>query len=276
MDARAECLCHERVILFHSLAVAQPGPPDWEWLVIPFAGAATKGDAVPRLRTRRSKKRITLWVLGVLVGVVVLLALLIVVINVVIVDSSRAHIVANVADAPSAKVAIVLGAKVDTKGVPSPMLADRLDTAIRLYKEGKVTRLLMSGDHGTATYDEVNAMLNYATSRGVPSKDVFTDHAGFDTYDTMYRARDVFKVTKALVVTQRFHLARAVYTARGLGLDATGVPADIQSYRGEWRFAARDWLARVKAFFQLHVTHPKPRFLGPAIPIDGDGAASRG
>ena len=232
---------------------------------------------MPRLRTRRSKKRIALWVVGVLAGVVVLLALLIVVINLVIVDSSRAHIVADVADAPSAKVAIVLGAKVDTKGVPSPMLADRLDTAIRLYKEGKVTKLLMSGDHGTATYDEVNAMLNYATSRGVPSKDVFTDHAGFDTYDTMYRARDVFKVTgTALVVTQRFHLARAVYTARELGLDATGVPADIQSYSSEWRFAARDWLARVKAFFQLHVTHPKPRFLGPVIPIDGDGGASRG
>ncbi len=231
---------------------------------------------MPRLRTRRSKKLIALWVVGVLTGVVVLLALLILVINLVIVDSSRSHIVAGVADAPSAKVAIVLGAKVDTNGVPSPILADRLDTAIRLYKEGKVTRLLMSGDHGTTTYDEVNAMLDYATSRGVPSKDVFTDHAGFDTYSTMYRARDVFKVTKALVVTQRFHLARAVYTARELGLDATGVPADIQSYGGEWRFAVRDWLARVKAFFQLHVTHPKPRFLGPAIPIDGDGGASRG
>ena len=87
----------------------------------------------------------------------------------------------------------------------------------------------------------------------------------------MYRARDVFKVTDALVVTQEFHLPRAVYIARTLGLDATGVPADIQPYTGEWRFALREWPARVKAFFQLHVTKPGPRFLGPAIPIDGDG-----
>jgi SanA protein len=119
-------------------------------------------------------------------------------------------------------------------------------------------------------------MLRYALDQGVPEEDVFTDHAGFSTYDTMYRARDVFKVTSALVVTQGFHLARAVYTARSLGLDATGVQADIQPYANEWRFAVRDWLARAKAFFQLHVTKPEPRFLGPAIPIDGDGRATRG
>ena len=119
-------------------------------------------------------------------------------------------------------------------------------------------------------------MLDYVLERGVPEEDVFTDHAGFSTYDTIYRARDVFKVTTALVVTQKFHLARAVYTARALGLDATGVRADIQPYGGERRFAIRDWLARVKALWQLHVTKPEPRYLGPAIPIDGDGRTTRG
>ena len=190
--------------------------------------------------------------------------------------SAGAHIVASPEEAPSATAAIVLGARVYPDGTPSPMLADRLATAIQLYKLGKVQKLLLSGDHGTTTYDEVNVMLRYCLDRGIPDQDLFTDHAGFDTYATMYRARDVFKVRDALVVTQDFHLPRAVYIARTLGLDATGVRADIQSYPSEWRFALREWPARVKDFFQLHVTKPKPHFLGPAIPIDGDGRATRG
>ena len=212
--------------------------------------------------------------MGVLV--VVLVAVAVLVPDLVMTRSARSHIVAGPQDAPAAKVAIVLGARVYTDGTPSPMLADRLAIGVELYKLGKVDKLLLSGDHGTTTYDELNVMLRYCLDRGVPDEDVFTDHAGFDTYDTMYRARDVFKVTDALVVTQGFHLPRAVYIARTLGLDATGVVADIQSYTGEWRFSLREWPARVKAFFQLHVTKPGPRFLGPAIPIDGDGRATRG
>jgi SanA protein len=156
------------------------------------------------------------------------------------------------------------------------MVADRLATGVALYKAGKVQKILLSGDHGQTNYDEVNAMLKYCVDQGVPEQDIFTDHAGFDTYDSMYRARDVFKVNDCLVVTQGFHLPRAVYIARSLGLDATGVTADLQAYPNSWRFSLREWPARVKAFFQLHVTHPEPKFLGPAIPIDGDGGASRG
>lgn len=196
--------------------------------------------------------------------------------NLVIPATASDLIVDRPEDAPSAPVAIVLGARVWEGGTPSAMLADRLETAIRLYHLGKVEKLLLSGDHGQKEYDEVNAMLAYVRDRGVPDEDVFTDHAGFSTYDTMYRARDVFAVTSALVVTQRFHLERAVYIAHELGLDVVGVPADIQPYIGEARFALRDWLARVKAFFQLHVTHPLPRYLGPVIDIDGDGRATRG
>jgi len=222
------------------------------------------------------KRRPIFWILVAVSVLVVVLALAVLVPDLVMTRSARSHIVDGPQDAPPAKVAIVLGARVYEDGTPSPMLADRLATGVELYKLGKVDKLLLSGDHGTTTYDEVNVMLQYCLDRGVPEEDVFTDHAGFDTYDTMYRARDVFKVTDALVVTQDFHLPRAVYIARTLGLEATGVVADIQPYAGEWRFALREWPARVKAFFQLHVTKPGPRFLGPALPIDGDGRLTRG
>jgi SanA protein len=216
---------------------------------------------------KRSRKgRAVFWSLIAVGILVVLAALAILVTNLIVTQSAADHIVKTPEDAPHAQAAIVLGARVYEDGTPSPMLADRLETGIKLYKLGKVDKILLSGDHGQATYDEVNVMLKYVLARGVPDEDVFTDYAGFDTYDTMYRARDVFKVETALVVTQGFHLSRAVYTARALGLEATGVGADIQQYPNEWRFAMREWLARGKAILQLHITHPGPRFLGPAIP----------
>jgi SanA protein len=208
--------------------------------------------------------------------VVFLLVILVLTTSLVVSRGGRSRIAASAEDAPKAKVAIVLGARVLPSGNPSDMLADRLDTGVALYKAGKVQKLLLSGDHGQTTYDEVNAMRKYCLARGVADQDIFMDHAGFDTYDTMYRARDVFQVTDCLVVTQSFHLPRAVYTARALGLDATGVSADLHSYPNEWRFASREWPARVKAFFQLHVLHSQPKYLGPVIPIDGDGRATRG
>ncbi len=225
---------------------------------------------------RGRTRRVIFWSL-VAVGILVVLAgLAILVPNLIITQSADDYVVHTPEDAPQAQCAIVLGAKVYPDGTPAPMLTDRLETGIKLYQLGKVDKLLLSGDHGQTDYDEVNVMLQYVLERGVPDEDVFTDHAGFDTYDTMYRARDVFQVTTALVVTQEFHLARAVYTARTLGLEATGVVADIQPYANEFRNAARDWLARTNAILQLHITHPGPRYLGPAIPIDGDGRATRG
>ena len=186
------------------------------------------------------------------------------------------HRVVGPSEAPNAEVAIILGAKVWPGGAPSNMLEDRLLTGIELYRQGKVGKLLLSGDHGQVGYDEVNAMRAFVLERGVPPEDVFMDHAGFSTYDTMYRARDVFQVRDALVVTQGFHLDRAVYTARALGLDATGVPADLRPYLNAGRFAARDWLARCKALLQLYVLRSSPRFLGAPIPIDGDGRVTAG
>lgn len=174
----------------------------------------------------------------------------------------------------SSDVAIVLGAKVLGNGSPSTVLADRLDTGIELYKSGRVKKLLLSGDHGQTNYDEVNNMRRYAISKGVPEEDIFMDHAGFSTYDSMYRARDIFLVNKAVIVTQEFHLPRALFIARSLGLDAKGVTADKRKYVGAGYLSFREVFARTKAFLQLSI-RTKPKYLGPAIPISGDGRTTK-
>ena len=166
---------------------------------------------------------------------------------------------------------IVLGAYVYPNGRLSDMLKDRVDTGLELFNNGKGKKLLLSGDHGRTTYDEVNGMKNYVKTKGIKGEDIFLDHAGFSTYETMYRARDVFKAKKVIIVTQEYHLKRAVYIARKLGLDAYGVAADKQKYRGMATYKAREVLARCKAFLYVNVTKPKPKFLGEPIPITGDG-----
>jgi SanA protein len=225
---------------------------------------------------RSRRRRIVIWSFIGLGVIVVIFGLAALVTNLIVTQSAADYIVDNLHDAPPAQAAIVLGARVYANGTPSPMLVDRLETGIKLYETGKVKKLLLSGDHGQVEYDEVNVMLDYVLARGVPTEDVFTDHAGFDTYDTMYRAIEVFQVRSALIVTQEFHLARSVYTARQLGLDAVGVVADIQPYTDEFRNRMREWLARGKAILQLHITHPEPTYLGPSLPIDGDGRMTRG
>jgi len=221
-------------------------------------------------------KLLLIWGAPALGALVVILSLAVLVSNLVITRSAADSIVRTPEKAPRAQAAIVLGARVYADGSPSPMLRDRLETGIALYRLGKVEKLLLSGDHGQTDYDEVNVMLDYVLARDVPTWDVFTDHAGFDTYDTMYRARDVFQVDSALIVTQEFHLARSVYTAQNLGLECVGVVADMRTYGDEFRNRLREYLARANAILQLHITHPEPRFLGPVIPIEGDGRATRG
>jgi SanA protein len=179
-------------------------------------------------------------------------------------------------DAPRAQAALVLGAAVRPDGSLTPMLADRVRVAAQLYREGKVTKVLASGDHGTESYDEVNPMKRALIAQGVPQRDVFTDHAGFDTWDSVVRARRVFGVSSALVVTQGFHLPRAVWLARRAGLDAHGVSADLHGYGEQGRRSVmREVFARVKAVEEA-VSGSRPRYLGPPIPISGDGRASEG
>ena len=165
---------------------------------------------------------------------------------------------------------IVLGCQVYGDGSPSGMLNDRLDRAIELYKAGAAPKLLMSGDHGTVDYDEVNAMKAYAIERGVPSEDVFMDHAGFSTYETVYRAKEVFEANKVIVVTQEYHLCRALYIAEKLGLEAKGVSSDLHTYAGQSGRDVREFFARCKDFLQC-IFKPEPTYLGDRIPIGGSG-----
>jgi SanA protein len=176
--------------------------------------------------------------------------------------------------APRAQAALVLGAQVYRDGRPSIMLADRVTAAEELYRAGRVDKLLLSGDHGRVEYDEVATMKRLLLGRGIPAEDIFTDHAGFDTWDSAQRARRVFDVDSVVVVTQRFHMARALYDARHAGLDATGYVADKRQYgkiMGKLRL--REAAARVKTLGDV-VTGADPHFLGPVIPITGDGRTS--
>lgn len=174
------------------------------------------------------------------------------------------------------EVALVLGAGLRPDGSPSLMLADRLETAARLYREGKVGKILASGDHGTDGYDEASAMRAGLVELGVPDELVFTDHAGFDTWSSVVRAKRVFGATRVTIVTQRFHLARAVWLARRAGLKANGVAADLHPYGTKGSEAsAREVLARVKAVGEV-VFRRQPKFLGPRIDLNGDGRSTAG
>ncbi|NLT39060.1 MAG: DUF218 domain-containing protein [Clostridiales bacterium] len=168
---------------------------------------------------------------------------------------------------------LVLGCGIIGSDRPSPMLKDRLDRSLELYFAGVADKIIMSGDHGRVYYDEVNVMKNYVVQAGVPSSDVFMDHAGFSTYESIYRARDVFMVKSAVIVTQTYHLYRALYVARRLGVDAVGVSADTQEYAGRQYRLAREFLARVKDFMMC-VFKPEPTFLGDVVPVWGDGDAT--
>ena len=165
---------------------------------------------------------------------------------------------------------LVLGSGVLPGGVPGKVLTDRLDKSLFLYENGTSEKLLMSGDHGRESYDEVNVMKDYAIERGVPSENVFMDHAGFSTYESMYRAAAVFEVEKAVVVTQGYHLYRSVYNALSMGIDAYGVASDLESYRGSFSREIRECLAIVKDFVYC-IFQPKPTYLGEVIPVSGNG-----
>lgn len=165
---------------------------------------------------------------------------------------------------------VVLGCQVRSDGTPSHMLEDRLKRSVALYNAGVAPKLLMSGDHGTKGYDEVDAMKRYAVEAGVPSEDVFMDHAGFSTYETVYRAKEIFGAEKIVIVTQQYHLYRAMYIAEAMGMEVYGVAADYRQYSGQLARDVREVLARVKDF-GMTIFWPEPTYLGEAIPISGNG-----
>lgn len=165
---------------------------------------------------------------------------------------------------------LVLGCKVKDNGDPSDMLADRIRRGIELYESGAAPKIIMSGDHGQADYDEVNTMKQIAVDNGVPSIDVFMDHAGFSTYESIYRAKEIFGVEKMIIVTQDYHLYRALYIAESFGIEAYGVNADYREYWGQSKRDAREILARFKDFATVTLK-PEPTYLGETIDISGDG-----
>lgn len=165
---------------------------------------------------------------------------------------------------------LVLGAGLRKDGSPSPILQERVNRGIELYQSGAAPKLLMSGDHGRVEYNEVGTMKAIAVEAGIPSQDVFMDHAGFSTYESLYRARDVFCAKRVIIVSQKYHLYRALYIAEQLGLEAYGVGADVQRFYGQTTREMRESAARVKDFLYC-AFEPKPTYLGDTIPVSGDG-----
>lgn len=194
-------------------------------------------------------------------------ALAVLLINLYVTRTAKKHMYAlDEACDLKADCILVLGAGLKPDGTPNLMLRDRLDYALALFESGVSDKLLLSGDHGSTGYDEVNAMKAYLVERGIPADSILLDHAGFSTYDSVYRAKAVFCSQNPVIVTQKYHLYRAVYTARSLGLDARGVSSDPFTYAYQYLRDMREYVARVKDFF-LSLFQPRPTYLGDPIPV---------
>lgn len=168
-----------------------------------------------------------------------------------IINSTNSRIYGEISDIPSFHTVIILGASVHSDGKLSPILQDRVDTGLKLYRSGKAKRFLLSGDNRSSDYDEVNSMRNYLIARNVPGEHIFIDPAGLDTYDSMYRSRAVFKVHDAIVVTQDFHLPRTIFIANNLGFNYYGYPAVPRRYKTEPSLRRREKLANFKALYEV-------------------------
>lgn len=194
-------------------------------------------------------------------------------INLYIVKSTKKAIFSQIEEVPQAQVALILGAGLKADGSLSGVLEDRTLRALELYEAGKVEKLLASGDNGQWGVDQVSPIREYLLDHGIPASDIFMDHAGFDTYDSLYRAQYIFQVESVIVVTQAFHLPRAVYIGERLGIQTHGYTADRQVYLGADYYQLRESLARLKAFVNI-ILRSKPTYLGDSIPITEDGQLS--
>ncbi len=172
----------------------------------------------------------------------------------------------RMSDVPPAPVALVLGAGLDRSGSPTPALRDRVETAVDLYKAGKVKKLLMSGDNRFVNYNEPGSMNHLAIQLGVPAEDIVLDYAGRRTYDSCYRAKEIFGVDRVIIVTQRFHLDRSIFLCDAMGIQAVGVVADRGIYGAERWWEMREVLATAAAWWDVNVRHPVP-VLGEKLPI---------
>ncbi len=215
--------------------------------------------------------------------IIVLLCLIVVVVGALLVLNAHVKGVArdniispeSVAELGDADCIVVLGCQVKSDGMPSDMLRDRLRRGVELYKNGIAPKIIMSGDHGQKEYDEVTTMKNWAIENGVPEEDIFMDHAGFSTYESVYRAKEIFGAKRVVIVTQEYHLYRALYIAEKLGLEGVGAAADYHIYAGQAYRDLREVAARCKDFFTT-LFKVKPTYLGPAISLAGSGNVTNG
>jgi vancomycin permeability regulator SanA len=210
------------------------------------------------------KKIILVLVIILIIGIVLIFG-----INLSVKMTTEKRILTDVSKLPNVDCILVLGAGIDGDR-PSLMLEDRLKAAIKLYDNNVSKKIIMSGDHGRKEHDEVNVMKNYAMELDVPSNDIFMDHAGISTYESMYRLKHIFGAKSVVIVTQKYHLYRSLYIARSLGIDAYGYAAEDIKYFGDTYREFREILARDKDFFKS-IYKPKSTYLGEPIDLNGSG-----
>ena len=211
-------------------------------------------------------------IVKIIIIIVVLLVILVFGINFYVKASTKKQIIDNeseLSNLSDVDCILILGAGV-RNNAPSPMLEDRLLKGIELYNKNISNKIIMSGDHGREEYDEVNIMKDFAIDKGVKSEDIFMDHAGFSTYESIYRAKEIFEAKKIIIVTQSYHLYRALYIANSLGIEAYGVSADLRTYTNQLSREIREIVARDKDFIKC-IYKPKPTYLGDTIPVSGNG-----
>lgn len=215
-------------------------------------------------------------VIFVVLGIVLLIGIAAVSLSVYMVKATEKNIFTadTFKNDEKADCILILGAGVKD-GKPKPMLRDRLLTGIELYKSGAAEKIIMSGDHGRADYDEVNVMRAFALEQGVSAEDIFLDHAGFSTYDSVYRAKNIFGAENIIIVSQKYHLYRALYIAKKLDVKAAGVSANLNTYGGQLKRDIREIIARDKDFFKC-IVKPEAEIMGDKIPLDGDGSITLG
>ena len=209
---------------------------------------------------------IKIMIIGIIILMIAIFSL-----NIYVVNSTKNEIVKeeNVSNIEGVDCILILGAGI-WGDKPSPMLEDRLKEGIVLYKQGTTKKIIMSGDHSREDYDEVKIMKEYAESEGVPSEDIFMDHAGFSSYDSVYRAKEIFGVQKMIIVTQKYHLYRSLYIAKKLGIEAYGIESNLRTYPGQVFREIREILARDKDYFKC-IMKPEASIMGEKISLDGSG-----
>ena len=219
-----------------------------------------------------NKKRILIIALILAASLILTSAITVFSMNAYVMNFSKSRIItpADAEELSDVDCIIVLGCLVEANGEPSDRLADRVLGGVELYKNGVAPKIIMSGDHGREDYDEVGAMKRYAIENGVPSSDIFMDHEGFSTYESMYRAKEMFGAEKIVIVTQEYHLYRAIYIAEGLGIEAYGVSTDYHTYAGQTKRDIREVLARCKDLV-MALFKPEASQIKEKISLDGDG-----